>query len=396
MFPSPISQKTNSLSSIEHQKVRVLTPEQLDIINTNFNIRINAVAGSGKTTTIIEYAAARPPSSKILYLAFNKSVKLEAIRRFEARGLKNVKIETAHSLAYKYIVPQYGYTIRSQGYKSHEIAEILGLQNSGEKHAEYIISNHINKFITYFCNSDKQKVQDLNYLNIVHDESAKKFVRTFYKSIEDGTRRLLSKMDKGEVEITHDFYLKKFQLSNPELHFDYILFDEGQDASPSMLDIFLKQKAIKVIVGDTHQQIYAWRHAINSLTKTDFKTYRLSTSFRFDQHISDLAKNVLGWKNHLFEIEPVEIIGKGANKQEISKATIARSNLGLLLKAIEYITDNRDAKHIYFLVPFLNVVWFIRLVIFFLLQHFLDFRFFCEIIDQIKNVIFHPFGRMHG
>ena len=257
MFPSPMSQKTNSLSSIEHQKVRVLTPEQLDIINTNFNIRINAVAGSGKTTTIIEYAAARPPSSKILYLAFNKSVKLEAIRRFEARGLKNVKIETAHSLAYKYIVPQYGYTIRSQGYKSHEIAEILGLQNSGEKHAEYIISNHINKFITYFCNSDKQKVQDLNYLNIVHDESAKKFVRTFYKSIEDGTRRLLSKMDKGEVEITHDFYLKKFQLSNPELHFDYILFDEGQDASPSMLDIFLKQKAIKVIVGDTHQQIYA-------------------------------------------------------------------------------------------------------------------------------------------
>ena len=66
MFPSPMSQKTNSLSSIEHQKVRVLTPEQLDIINTNFNIRINAVAGSGKTTTIIEYAGGPTPKFKNL------------------------------------------------------------------------------------------------------------------------------------------------------------------------------------------------------------------------------------------------------------------------------------------------------------------------------------------
>ena len=53
-----------------------LTKEQYDIINSTGNIKINAVAGSGKTTTIIEYAKARPGNSRILYLAFNKSVKL--------------------------------------------------------------------------------------------------------------------------------------------------------------------------------------------------------------------------------------------------------------------------------------------------------------------------------
>ncbi|MEX0810895.1 MAG: hypothetical protein WD048_01680 [Chitinophagales bacterium] len=53
-----------------------LTKQQYDIINSTGNIKVNAVAGSGKTTTIIEYAKARPESSKILYLAFNKSVKL--------------------------------------------------------------------------------------------------------------------------------------------------------------------------------------------------------------------------------------------------------------------------------------------------------------------------------
>ena len=43
------------------------------------------------------------------------------------------------------------------GYKTHEIAELLGLQGNGEKHAEYVVANHINKFLTYFCNSDEKR-----------------------------------------------------------------------------------------------------------------------------------------------------------------------------------------------------------------------------------------------
>ncbi|MFN3694774.1 MAG: UvrD-helicase domain-containing protein, partial [Ignavibacterium sp.] len=78
-----------------------LTQEQYDIINSSGDIKINAVAGSGKTTTIIEYSKSRPKKSKILYLAFNRSVKTEAEQKFASLGLDNVKVETAHSLAYK-------------------------------------------------------------------------------------------------------------------------------------------------------------------------------------------------------------------------------------------------------------------------------------------------------
>ena len=60
-----------------------LTPEQQTIISSSGNIKINAVAGSGKTTTIIEYAKARSKNAKILYLAFNRSVKTEAVKKFE-------------------------------------------------------------------------------------------------------------------------------------------------------------------------------------------------------------------------------------------------------------------------------------------------------------------------
>jgi F-box protein, helicase, 18 len=325
-----------------------LTTEQSAIISSTSDIKINAVAGSGKTTTIIEYARTRPKDSKILYLAFNKSVKLEAINRFASKGLDNVKVETAHSLAYKHIVFKHDYKVRNQGYKTSEIAELLNLHGNGEKHTEYVIANHINKFITYFCNSDKQKVQDLNYLDVVSDKKARVFVTSFYEYIVSQCRLLLSKMDKGEIEVTHDFYLKKFQLSNPKLNFDYILFDEGQDASPAMLDVFFNQKATKVIVGDTHQQIYGWRFAVNSLEKADFKTLNLSTSFRFSQDIANLAMEILKWKKHLYQHEPIPIKGTGISQEHKTKAILARTNLGLLLKAIEYVTEKKKVKHIYF------------------------------------------------
>ena len=325
-----------------------LTKEQIDIINSSGNIKINAVAGSGKTTTIIEYAKSRPKNSKILYLAFNKSVKIDAIKKFADKGLSNVKIETAHSLAYRHIVFTNDYKVISQDYKIQEITEILKLQGNGEKLFEFIIANHINKFFSYFCNSDKNRVQEVNYLDIVKDNKAKAFVTTFYKYIENQTQILYDKMDKGEIDITHNFYLKKFQLSNPILNYDYILFDEGQDASPAMLDIIFKQKATKVIVGDTHQQIYGWRYAVNSLEKANYKTYTLSTSFRFNQDIANLAKEILNWKNHIYEYDPPIITGNGVAKTNKVKAVIARTNVGLLFKAIEYISEKKSIKNIYF------------------------------------------------
>jgi len=325
-----------------------LTTEQQDIINSTGNIKINAVAGSGKTTTIIEYAKTRPKNSKILYLAFNKSVRTEAMSKFAVKGVSNVQVETAHSLAYKHIVYNHNYTVRPQGYKSYEIAELLGLRSVGEKHSELIVANHIGKFISYFCNSDKQKVNELNYADVVSDSAARAFVTKYYDHIENKTRHLLSKMNAGELEITHDFYLKKFQLSNPVLNFDYILFDEGQDASAAMLDVFFKQNATKVIVGDTHQQIYSWRYAVNSLEKANFKTYRLTNSFRFSQDIANLALEVLNWKSHITNYSPIKIIGKNISKQDKVSAILGRTNIGLLLKAIEIVTEKKNIKHLYF------------------------------------------------
>jgi superfamily I DNA/RNA helicase len=303
------------------------TDEQLAIINSKGDIKINAVAGAGKTTTLVGYAKERP-NAKILYLAFNKTVKEEAQIKF--KDLPNVKAETAHSLAYKHIVKM-GYKL-GDGLSINNIIDILKLPKSKDV---YILAFHISKAFSCYCNSDKRNMLQIDYLFGL-DNEAKAFFTKHSETILDHTKILLRQMNSKEIPMTHDFYLKKFQTLNPDLRYDIILFDEGQDASEVMLDIFKNQTAIKVIVGDSHQQIYSWRYAINSLEKCDYANYYLKTSFRFDNNIANLAKAILNVKQEFDEsYKEVEIIGGGGSAKGKVKAFLGRTNFGLIAKALE-------------------------------------------------------------
>ena len=80
-----------------------LTQEQRNIVNTVYNdepiIKINAYAGTGKTTTLVEVVKEIKkidPDSKILYLVFNKMMAQEAASKFDGLG---VSCFTAHAFA---------------------------------------------------------------------------------------------------------------------------------------------------------------------------------------------------------------------------------------------------------------------------------------------------------
>ena len=326
-----------------------LTEEQIAIINTDDNLKINAVAGSGKTTTLLEYAKSRNTNSKILYLAFNRSVKNEAEKKFRAYGIKNVDITTAHSLAYKHIVGIEDKHLLSTDISPVEILNSLEIDyDNKNKNDKIILASHIIRFFTFFCNNTTKQFSELNYLNIVFDEEARSFVLQHLGLINKYSALLFQKMDSGNMRFTHDFYLKKFQLSNPKLDYDYIFFDEGQDASPAMLDVFLKQDSKKIIVGDSNQQIYGWRYAINSLERVDFENYNLTQSFRFNIGIAHLAVKIIEQKRNIDTYKPINIIGLGNTKQIQTKATLARTNLKLLEMAIDDVYEKRKVKSIYF------------------------------------------------
>ena len=311
-------------------------------------MKISAVAGSGKTTVLVEYAKRQKPGTRILYLAFNRSVRMQARKRFEEQNIANVDVQTAHSLAYKHVAVPQGFQVVS-GYRLHDIVGILGLEPGGrDPHAAYVCASHIKKFCSLFCNSDKDKVQSLDYCATISDEKARAFARHHYAKIENGTRQFLARMDRKEIAATHDFYLKKYQLSRPRLTYDTILFDEGQDASQVMLDVFLSQKCRRVIAGDVYQQIYGWRHAVNALALIGFPKYSLTTSFRFNDHVARLAMECLGWKALLGETDPLCIRGVGTNRKINTRATIARTNLALLKNAILTMRHDRTVKKIYF------------------------------------------------
>lgn len=73
----------------------------IDTINLNKHVIVNAVAGSGKTTTLL-FLAKENPKKKILQITYNKQLKHEVRKKMEEHNITNVEIQTYHGLAVKF------------------------------------------------------------------------------------------------------------------------------------------------------------------------------------------------------------------------------------------------------------------------------------------------------
>ena len=75
----------------------------VDLFLAGGNLRIDACAGTGKTTTLRLLAESKP--GRGLYLAFNRAIAVEAQHRFPA----HVKCATTHSVAFRGVHRTLGY-----------------------------------------------------------------------------------------------------------------------------------------------------------------------------------------------------------------------------------------------------------------------------------------------
>lgn len=324
-----------------------LTKEQKACIKaavTTKDIKTKAFAGSGKTSTLVAIAKALP-DKRILYLAYNKSIKKEADSKFPV----NVDCKTAHSLAFCRYVHLIGHRVSDNYPKLNTEALIkhIGIRKvydcepaESARRALRIL----NRFVQSSYPVTNLIPRSLSEYHFASNEADQQEAE-INKYIEEVAYEYWNKCTKegSDLPINHDVYLKMYQLSTPDLSvlYDVILFDECQDANPVLLDIVTKQKCQKIYVGDEHQQIYSWRGAINAFDKLNGETFYLSKSFRFGKNIAELA-------NMILEIKGEEKKLKGFDKLNTTivrnvsfpYTSLCRTNN----KSIEVILNNSDKK----------------------------------------------------
>ena len=251
------------------------------------NLKIKAFAGSGKTSTLVEIA--KNLSGRGLYLAYNKVIQLDAVKKFP----EHIDCKTAHSFAYG----ANAYRIKGR-VRNLNVFDILEYIEIKQKHTceESDIAFLTLKLLRVFANSDKQKIDNYFSTSSVFDtvegndnKETKAIINYVINRAAEYWMQCIEKASMLPIE--HDFYLKMYQLSQPNLSnaYDFILFDECQDANPVLLDILSRQTCQKIYVGDEHQQIYSWRGSINAFAKLEGEEYYLSQSFRFGEGLSKLA-----------------------------------------------------------------------------------------------------------
>ena len=316
-----------------------LTNEQSNIISAEGNIVVDAVAGSGKTSTCIKYAEARP-DKKFLYTCFNRSIREYAEEKFP----DNVEVRTIHSLAYRYTNAGQWNIVNN-----FELSDVLSLlkirKRRNDPNYHLILGSHILTGLNTFFGSSERSINDFNYINYNYSE----FIEDNIDNINTGIVKLYNMMMDGKCPIVHNFYLKQFQLQDPILDYDYIIYDEAQDANICMMEVFNQQECNKLTVGDICQSIYGWNMAKDALLKfkaLGYQDYKLTNSFRFRQDIGDLASRIINMKRHIDESHELFSMTSLGNSNSLNThAYVARSNITLIEKSINYAVDDNKTFH---------------------------------------------------
>jgi len=321
-YKPKIEKKENKMFSITEEQQQIV-----DYVKENkkCRVKINAFAGTGKTSTL--EIISENLETQILYLAFNNSIATEGKKRFP----KNVTVMTTHSMglfAVKKCTNLNTDNIKHSEYKPKEIKEFFPKE-------DYTSLKSSLELFEVFCNSEET-------------------YETFFDDIEEDkelkmTKFIWDKMNNGEISMTHNFYLKKFDLllQSGELEvtkYDTILLDEAQDTNEVTLSIFKNiQGNRKIIVGDKHQQIYSFRGSVNLMNHFEGKEFYLTETFRYNKTIAKKASTLL----NKYKWEDNSIVSKVEDREDFNnEAYLFRTNSQQIKCIAEFLKEGKYFKTI--------------------------------------------------
>lgn len=229
------------------------------------NAVINAKAGSGKTTTLVEAMKLIPSKEKVLFVAFNKAIEQELTARLN--GYDNVDIKTYHGLGYALLRNNLG-------------------KNSGVRLNEYKYTTFINNNIhilapdSYSLRKDDMRQFKTNLKQIVDyarfnlaetvgeiKEICKKYGITLVLNEPEIVPTILSwgRNHLTEIDYTDMIWLCiERDIKTKTYKYDYIFIDEAQDSSimqQALIKKCFKRGSRFVAIGDEFQCINAFAGA---------------------------------------------------------------------------------------------------------------------------------------
>ena len=263
----------------------------------NGNSVINALAGSGKTSTIVNAVKLIPSTCNALFIAFNKEIVKELEKKLA--GVKNVQVKTLHSLGLLMIRRNLGTNIEIDEYKYRTFIK---------KNIKQLSSADFDKMTTKLMQQYTDNVIqlcDLGRYNLAQCEKdlLQVSARHDIPIIDDECNAVLNVMKWGgenttSIDFTDMVWLPYELTLNPiGLQYDYIFIDECQDLNAAQRELFLRcfRRGTRFIaVGDKKQAIYSFAGAdaesfakLQNLPNTT--TLPLPISYRCPKKVVNLA-----------------------------------------------------------------------------------------------------------
>lgn len=302
---------------------------------------VDALAGSGKTSTLRMLAQSTLHRGG-LYIAYNKAIQTDAERSFPS----NTLCRTAHSLAYQAV----GYTLKDKlnrpRQRAQELAGILGIKKrlltvNAHGHAAVIdrvaLARQVMDTIRRFCYSADTALGAWHVPKVtgLGDEGQAEVAEHVLAFAGSAWLDLCS--PTGRLRLDHDHYLKMWALTRPTLSAGAIYLDEAQDANPVIADLVQRQDhAQLILVGDRHQQLYAWRGAEDAMTGFNGTRLVLTKSFRFGPAVAAVANEwltALGSDLRIVGHDPIPSTVGPLPLSDVD-TVLCRTNAGTIAQAI--------------------------------------------------------------
>jgi len=291
--------------------VRVYSPYQEAIFRAfcqgTGNIVVEAVAGSGKTTTLVEalkrwQAVPGNRNLKAVFLAFNKSIADELSRKVPA----GVEAKTLHSLCFRAVARRFP-GIKVDDHKARDTAKLVAEAAHGTRDRE--LTNKLVGDLAKAHSLMRGTMTSLSDLGAITETLDNYGVQLDAPTL---SLPLLAELDQNlrseTSRCTYDEMLT-FAIDHgiPLPQYDLICVDESQDLN--LLQIELLKRALSptgrlVAVGDSRQSIYLFRGAdarAMSRIREDFNVsdgnrLPLSITYRCPRSVVALAQQ---WVPHI-------------------------------------------------------------------------------------------------